>query len=189
MNDNTLPVSISQGYQSSIHVFLISIFLFVVASQSAMADKWIFDSQVLRSSTNPRESIAIIDPFDLQFIQKVFPTKKVLFHDDEGGVIVVSDDIGGFAIGGWENKIYFIRGWDGDFEDVLGNRIGDPLIRAIGASTAICDNGESPTCRSTIGSTLSYLVDLCEPTTFPSGVGRYEIKPCDKIQGFLLTSE
>jgi hypothetical protein len=174
---------------SAFHVFIASVFLGLLFSKSAIASDWIFDSQVIRSSDNPRESIAITDPFDIEFVRKIFPTKTISFNDDESDVIIVSDGASSFAIGGWDNKIFFIRGWDGDFEDVLGNGIGDPLMRAIGGSVAICDNGESPTCRSTVGKTLNYLVDLCDPSSFPSGIGRYEIKQCDKIDGFLLTNE
>ncbi len=168
---------------------LITTFSVTIADSEAVAAEWIFDGEVVRLQDNPREAISMSDPFDINFIRELFPSHQVEEIEEEGDAIVVKSKRGRLVIGGWDSKIYYIRGVDGDFKDVLGNRIGDSLLTTIGAPTAICEWGESPFCQSNIASTLYYVVELCVPSDFPIDRGTYTLKQCDRIGGFHLVSK
>ena len=159
------------------------------SSSACNAAEWIFDSSVIRSAKNPREALSLTDPYSVSFIQKIFPSSEVEEHESEGGFISVKGISGNFMVGdGGSGKIAFIEGWNGDFEDVLGNRIGDPLLKAIGASVSMCSSGESFYCDSKIGPHLIYLVSTCNSDGVPQDIARYQIKDCDSIEGFQLTA-
>lgn len=158
-------------------------------SSDCNAAEWIFDSSVIRSVKNPREALSLTDPYSASFIQKIFSSSEVQEHESVGGFISVKGISGNFMVGdGGNGKIAFIEGWNGDFEDVLGNKIGDPLLKAIGASVSMCNSGESLYCDSKIGPHLIYLISTCNSDGFPQDIARYEIKDCDRIEGFQLIS-
>lgn len=72
--------------------------------------------------------------------------------------------------------------------DALGNRVGIPLIHAVGP-VAECDAGMDLTCRSNVLSAVRYIVEMESDCKFNTQQGaRVPIPKCARIGGFLISN-
>ena len=85
--------------------------------------------------------------------------------------------------------IRMITSYDGNSRDVLGNKIGDGLARAIGSQPVVCEAGESTFCESRALKGLWYVpssADGCDVKEIDAKRKLYTVPACVTIDGFAV---
>jgi hypothetical protein len=159
--------------------------MFLTGPVLAQDDGFIFSGDKAVSARDPRQFIGAGEKLSIAQLKQRFPSYKVTRQSSDcGGTCALVESKSGARIfisyGGDSNSSFSnissdVRG----SRDILGNSIGTPLRKAIGANIAKCDLGESTTCPSAQVKGLSYIAVGCtwEGETIPAcaRVGGFEI--------------
>jgi hypothetical protein len=159
---------------------------FSTAPVVAQNDGFIFSGDKAVSARDPRQFIAAGEKLSISQLKQRFPSYTVTPEEGDCGGTCASIE------GKSGARIYISYGGDSNFSfsnissdarssrDILGNAIGTPLRKAIGANIAKCDLGESMTCLSAQIKGLSYIAVGCtwKGETIPA---------CAKVGGFEIS--
>jgi hypothetical protein len=150
----------------------------------AQNDGFIFSGNQAVSATDKKQFISVGEKLSVSQFKRRFPSYNVTPEEGDCSGTCVS-------IGGKKEDQYLWIGYGGDrssnfytisssahsSRDTLGNTIGTPLRKAVGANTTKCDEGMAKTCQSVLIEGLSYIVGGCDWKTTV-------IPACAKIEGF-----
>jgi hypothetical protein len=158
---------------------------FLTPPAAAQNDGFIFGGDQAVSVADKSQSIFVREKLSIPQLKKRFPSYSVsAVEGDCAGTCVLIKGKNGASI-----RIDYVSDSSYNFyrivssdargsRDILGNIVGTPLRKAVGANTAKCDLGEVTTCESLLIKGLSYVVGGC--TWKPLSV----IPACAKVDGF-----
>jgi hypothetical protein len=150
----------------------------------AQSDGFVFSGDQAVSAADKKQFISVGERLSVSQFKKRFPSYTVTSEEGDCSGTCVS-------ISGKKEDQYLWIGYGGDrssnfytissgaqsSRDTLGNTIGTPLRKAVGANTTRCDEGMAKTCESVLIKGLSYIVGGCTWKTAA-------IPACAKVGGF-----
>ena len=170
-------------YRLSALIAGTAIVLSAASAFSAQTDTFIFSGDQAVSAADQRQFIHAGERLSMQELQRRFPSYSVnQVKSDCGGTCFRlkgrAGDILGIDYGG-QGKFSFYRIYSGapGTRDALGNVIGTPLPKAVGANATRCDDGEGTTCELVQIKGLSYIAGGCDFSGPP-------IPACATVAGF-----
>jgi hypothetical protein len=168
-------------------IILVSSLTLMVDSAQAGGQGFVFSGDQAVSARDPKQSVRVLEKISVPEIRKRFWSYSVSKVDgDCGGICVsVSNKEDFIRIDfGKDGKIRRIQSYSKTTVDAVGNAIGAPLRKAIGAKTAECQDGEVTICKSTLIKGLSYIPDEKCGVKENSQTRQYDVSGCATVDGF-----
>jgi hypothetical protein len=143
---------------------------------------FIFSGDQAVSAADKRQYISVGEKLSIPELRRRFPSYSVSpVESDCGGTCAsIEDNKGTYIRISYGDDFYNISSGARSSRDTLGNAVGTPLRKAIGANTTNCDPGDETTCDSVLIKGLSYIVGGC---SWKTGV----IPACATVKGFEIS--
>lgn len=172
--------------------FGAALLLILVAVLPARArDGFLFDGDGVTNAGDTRQRLRVGERLTLAQLKRRFPGFSVKpFEGDCGGTCFdISGPVGSLQLsygGSGRDRFYLLTSDAPTTRDILGNGIGTPLRRAVGADSTQCDDGMTTSCESARIRGLSYDVGEKAGCTFPQASLKTPIPACAIVGGFRI---
>jgi hypothetical protein len=154
---------------------------------------FVFDARQVVSASDKQRFVRLAERLPVAALKRRFPSYSVrVIHEDCVLCAVVSGKDGTIRVDYGVNSDWIIHGIysaERNARDSLGNAVGTPLSKAVGADTAICDRGEATVCESARVKGLSYVVDETAKCALQEDAKtkRFTIPGCATVDGFQIS--
>jgi len=155
---------------------------------------FVFGSQDVHHATNPNQTVRLGEKITPQALRQRFTGYNVRYTKGEDCLTcaVISGADGQIEVSFAQNgrTITDIRSYDDRSRDAQGNSVGSSLAKAIGSTSAKCDNGMDTTCASPSLKGLWYVVaDDSKCTITAQDKQLTDIPACALIAGFQIIGD